>query len=470
MEEVLHQTTETTDNCNPFSEMIDSSEMNDTDNYWTAMLIHADRVFITDLNDYDNECVLMSIGESLLRNQDEQHLLPMLQDSGIELTDHTHPVRKDTLTSADSQKWRQAEQTEMEMLKQRDVLRIATLPFGTRAIPTKWVLTIKSDGKYKARLVACGNREKYDGVTYSPTTNKVVTWLLFALMVYYDLKTRVIDITGAFTAERCPRDVYLRVDKQIYKLYMNLYGLSDAAKEFHDRMSEHLVAQEYQQSKYDQCLFFKWINAQKYIYIIVHVDDFQCSATSEDLIDEFCTALETKYQITTKPLESYLGISIKTNVDGDRIFTRPVQLQKIFKNWLAPGHKIKVPTTPMAVDYRKGNNDGNCKLYNKTTYQQLLGALMQLLDVRPDIAFAISKCAQRTNQCDENDAKALMRIVTYLYGTQSYGLRLRKADTAQQQTFVRLRAYTDAAYANMQDAKSQYSFGFDLVPYTIPYE
>jgi hypothetical protein len=119
----------------------------------------------------------------------------------------------------------------------------------------------------------------------------------------------------------------------------------------------------------------------------------------------------------------------------------------------------------MAADYSKDKMMHGAKPYNKNLYQQLLGALMQLIDTRPDISFALSKCAQRTNECTENDAKALMRIVLYLQGTRYLGLRITRANRHQQQSMVRLRAYTDAAYANMNDAKSQYSFGFDLIPY-----
>jgi tRNA 2-selenouridine synthase SelU len=52
-------------------------------------------------------------------------------------------------------------------------------------------------------------------------------------------------------------------------------------------------------------------------------------------------------------------------------------------------------------------------------------SLIQIIDVRPDIAFERSHCAQRTQFHLMSDLKALMRIVLYLKGTASLRIRLQ---------------------------------------------
>jgi hypothetical protein len=46
------------------------------------------------------------------------------------------------------------------------------------------------------------------------------------------------------------------------------------------------------------------------------------------------------------------------------------------------------------------------------------------------------------------------------------GLHLRPGRTKQRNAVLELRGYADAAFANMEDGKSQYCFGFDLVDST----
>jgi hypothetical protein len=101
---------------------------------------------------------------------------------------------------------------------------------------------------------------------------------------------------------------------------------------------------------------------------------------------------------------------------------------------------------------------------DKTKYQELVGSLIQLVDVRPDIAFALSRCAQRTQYHLVSDMKALMRIVLYLKGTATLGIQLQPGNHQHGSTYVMLRGYADASYANEPGSKSMYSVSYDLLP------
>lgn len=189
-------------------------------------------------------------------------------------------------------------------------------------------------------------------------------------------------------------------------------------------MSEHVRSGGYVQSKHDHCLFVKWTNWFTFIYILVHVDDFFCAATSEVLIDEFETHLKNRYDITSKPFLGFLGVTITPLEDGSRIFTRSQQLKKIFAKWLPLGVKGVGPITPMARNYEEVRK-GDFQAFDKTEYLSLLGALQQLIDVRPDIMDAVGTAATFNHQYNTEDMKALIRIAKYLWVTQDLGLILR---------------------------------------------
>ena len=88
---------------------------------------------------------------------------------------------------------------------------------------------------------------------------------------------------------------------------------------------------------------------------------------------------------------------------------------------------------------------------------------MQIYDVRPGIAYSVSKIAQRHEAPREHDMEALLQVVKYLYVTRDMALRLRAGDKAAAHTVVRLRGFADCGYTNHINGKSQYSNAWDIV-------
>ena len=387
--------------------------------------------------------------------------------------DPRNPTKGQALKGEDAAAWQAAMDKERDMLnkagtwtgppgRETEPYGFADLPPGVKAIPTSWILKTKDDDTKKARLVSNGNRDPYRGETYAPTASRCIMWLLFAMAVLLNLSTRVLDISGAFVTQDINRQVFVNIDGCIWLLLKYLYGLIDAPKGFNDGMSEHVRSGGYVQSKHDHCLFIKWKNWYTYIYILVHVDDFFCAATSEALIDEFESHLKTRYDITSKQFTSFLGVTITSLEDGSRIFTRSQQLKKIFAKWLPQGVKGIGPTTPMAKNYEQVRK-GDFQACDTTEYLSLLGALQQLIDVRPDIMDAVGTAATFNHKCNTEDMKALIRIAKYLWVTQDLGLILRVGGKMTERHFVFLRGYADASYASMQDGRSKFAYSFDLI-------
>ena len=83
---------------------------------------------------------------------------------------------------------------------------------GAKAIPTKWVFKIKSDGhgvvaRYKARLVACGYRQKFGrdyNLTFAPVAHAASIRMVLALAVRLGLILRQFDVKTAFLYGELP--------------------------------------------------------------------------------------------------------------------------------------------------------------------------------------------------------------------------------------------------------------------------
>jgi len=337
------------------------------------------------------------------------------------------------------------------------------VPFGMPIYPIKRHCKIKDSGTYKVRWVVLGNLDDYDGDTYAPTACKKVVWLIFALSVLLGLYRRFFDIKGAFMAERPTRDIFVELDGIVYQLMYSLYGLKDAPLIFNVGLVTHLKNGGYTQSAWDQCLFFKWVSMDCFIYMIFHVDDFYANGTSEAIIDEFHRHLEQKYTVTSNCDGVFLGTYISPLMDGSSVFRKPLQLQHLFEMYMPNGPIMDIPREPMSQDFCKHFDVEDSPLCDSTKFRALHGKLIQLIDVRPDIAFPVSKLSQRQCRPRVKDMEAQILLVHYLFGTKDKGIVLRRADHASARTLVQLRGFTDMSFACHFNGKSQYCICFDLV-------
>jgi hypothetical protein len=106
-------------------------------------------------------------------------------------------------------------------------------------------------------------------------------------------------------------------------------------------------------------------------------------------------------------------------------------------------------------------NEGSRSNY----FVQLLGELQFLTNAtRPDIAFAVNHLASYTANPTIQHVTALKRILRYLKGTKSYGIRYSNSPNDQSDDTELFHGifhgFADAAYANTEDYKSTAGYVF----------
>jgi len=79
---------------------------------------------------------------------------------------------------------------------------------------------------------------------------------------------------------------------------------------------------------------------------------------------------------------------------------------------------------------------------DKTKYRSAVGNLLYL---RPDIIYAVSKSARKTKDPNLEDWKSISKIMGYLKYTINYGLKFNSNLT--------IKAYSDADYARDKDTR-----------------
>jgi len=103
--------------------------------------------------------------------------------------------------------------------------------------------------------------------------------------------------------------------------------------------------------------------------------------------------------------------------------------------------------------------DDDNEVLETTTYLEHIGSLNYLAVLtRPDILYALSRCAQKCSNPTKRDLRRVMKIYQYLNGTQDYGL------TFGCESDIQLCCYVDASHGQYEDGKGHFGYCFSFGP------
>ncbi|GKB03690.1 putative reverse transcriptase domain-containing protein, partial [Tanacetum coccineum] len=202
-----------------------------------------------------------------------------------------------------------AMQEELMQFKIQKEWILVDLPYGNKAIGTKWVYRNKKDERgvmvtNKARLVAQGYRQEegidYDKV-FDPMARIEAIRIFLAFASYMGFIVYQMDVDSAFLYGTINEEVYVSqplgfVDpkfyKKVYKVVKALYGLHQAPKAWYATISTFLLKSGYRRGTIDMTLFIKkdkndiMLVQDKYVAEILKKFDFMSVKTA-------CTSIET---------------------------------------------------------------------------------------------------------------------------------------------------------------------------------
>jgi len=382
--------------------------------------------------------------------------------------DKDNPTLEQAKKRADWPEFQKAMDAELAQLKADDVYEEIVrrdLPPGVTPIGCMWVLTVKRrpDGsidKYKARLVALGNhqkRDQYDKIKSSTARSSCVK-MLISIQAKTAAHSCVLDVKGAFLKAKVTSEkLYLRLPNgQIVRLKRYLYGLKQAGFQWQETLSLTLQNKGYLQSKHDPCIYYLR-NKTDFIVMTTHVDDFYVVASKPKLIDDLHGALEQAFgevSIKTGDILGYLGMQI-VKKKSEIVITQPGYLEKILaKSGISENSTAK---TPFVENMSESSDDQEA--IDKTTYLEHIGMLNYLAVLtRPDILYALSRCAQQCSNPTKRDLRRVMKIYKYLNGTRHFGLTFGADSNLQ------LNCFVDASHGQYSDGKGHFGYCFSFGP------
>jgi histone deacetylase 1/2 len=144
-------------------------------------------------------------------------------------------------------------------------------------------------------------------------------------------------------------------------------------------------------------------------------------------------------------LHYFLGIEVKRTQEG-----LVISQQKYASDILVwVGMKnCKVVDTPLSTSEKLSLTDGDpVGAEDSTKYRSMVGALQYLTFTRPDICFAMNKVCQFLHAPTTVYWSAVKRILRYIHGSLTIGLKFRKSPS------MVVSAFSDADWAGCVDDK-----------------
>ncbi|GJY14086.1 putative ribonuclease H-like domain-containing protein [Tanacetum coccineum] len=354
--------------------------------------------------------------------------------SALILGDPTLSSSKKKKEALEDESWVDAMQEELLQFKIQKVRILVDLPFGKKAIGTKWVYRNKKNERGVARFEA------------------IRIFLAFAS--YMGFIVYQMDVKSAFLYGKIDEEVYVsqppgfldpKYPQKVYKVVKALYGLHQAPRAWYATLSTFLLKNGYRRGTIDKTLFIKK-DKHDIILVQVYVDDIIFGSTKKSWCDEFEALMKSRFQMSSMgELTFFLGLQVKQKADGIFI-SQDKYVAEILKKF--DFANVKTASTPIETQ-KPLVKDEEASDVDVHLYRSMIGSLMYLTASRPDIMFAVCACSRFQVTPKSSHLSAVKRIFRYLKGKPKLGLWYPRVSSFD------LESYSDSDYAGANlDRKS----------------
>nr|GEY31192.1 copia protein [Tanacetum cinerariifolium] len=182
------------------------------------------------------------------------------------------------------------------------------------------------------------------------------------------------------------------------KVVKALYGLHQDPRAWYETLANFLLENGFQRGKIDQTLFIKRQKGD-ILLVQIYVDDIIFGATNKDLCKYFEKLMKDKFQMSSMgELTFFLGLQVKQNKDGIFISQDKYVAEILRKFGLTEGKSASTP-----IDTEKPLlKDPDGEDVDVHTYRSMIGSLMYLTSLRPDIMFVVCALTMLVQAWTEN--------------------------------------------------------------------
>ncbi|CAJ2640052.1 unnamed protein product [Trifolium pratense] len=349
--------------------------------------------------------------------------------------------------------WRSAMHDEIDALHHNHTWSLVPRPPSANVVGSKWIFRtkMKEDGtidRFKARLVAKGYTQIPGldfGETFSPVVKAPTIRVVLSLALHFKWPLKQLDVKNAFLhgtlnervyMEQPPGFVHSQYPNHVCLLHKSLYGLKQAPRAWFEKLYTCLVSIGFTCSKADSSLFI-YRHDTNFIILLVYVDDVIITGNNSNFISSLTQRLNKDFALKDLgQLHYFLGLEIRYFSGGITISQTKYARDILAKAKMLEASKINTPIAHKAIELSDDH-----EFVDPTEYRSLCGSLQYLTFTRPDITHAVNIVCQHFQNPTKKDMRAVKRILRYIKGTLTHGLRYLS------QSSLTLNAFCDADWA-----------------------
>jgi hypothetical protein len=400
------------------------------------------------MNNSDSENVNRPNHDSVQTRPQRKTKLPAM------LNDYVLLTYEEAVTGENKDKWIEAINEEKQsLIKNRtwNVVESENVD-NTNIVSSRWIFTVKEDGRYKARLVARGFEQK-KGLTfeetYSPVVSNAALRLIFGIAASKNFHMMQFDIKTAFLYGEVDEDIFMSLPEgfeegKVVKLNKALYGLKQAPLKWNQCFSNCLIREGLEPTKCERCIFKNESNS---LFLAIFVDDGiligKDKGEMKTLLEKLCTEFEVKIDYNPK---YFLGMCIERTDDQIKLKQSKYAEQVVCTYNM---NDAKISETPIDNGYNVVNSNNKSEEIN-FPYREAVGSLLYLSNkTRPDISLAVNILSRKVEKPASNDINCVKRTLRYVKGSMNKGVsyKISKNDANV------LECYCDADYAGDEESR-----------------
>jgi len=324
------------------------------------------------------------------------------------------------------------ERTQVEANKTWRPIEDGEITNTDEIIPSVVIYTRKRCGRFKARIVALGNRQTRvsNSEIYSPTVSHAANRYLVVEAAAEGYHLEQFDISNAFLKASLEDErVFLRLPKHwssspkgdVVKLLKSLYGLKVSPRKWFDLYRTTLEKDGWLMNPREPGIFRK-----DGMILSIYVDDSLLAgkdkqkviAERDKILSWFPGKVIPPVLCGDVEVRDLLGATLRYN--RDRRWCK-ISMEDAVDRLLKKFNMAdcKSVATPCMHD----NDLSQGKEVTTFPIRQLVGGLLYVAVItRPDISFAVQRVARCVTKCTDAVVKACKRILAYLKGTKDLGV------------------------------------------------
>jgi hypothetical protein len=176
---------------------------------------------------------------------------------------------------------------------------------------------------------------------------------------------------------------------RVYKFSKTLYELKQVPRAWYARLKTFLLEHGYVMGSVDKTLF-TLKHGTDFLLVQIYVDDIIFDGSSHTLVSRFQEMMENEFQMSMMgELTFFLGIQLKQTKEG--IFIHQAKYMKDLMKKINMA-ELKPVSTPMIMAMAL-DPDEKGEAVDQREYRNMMGSLLYLTSIRPDIQFTVCLCA-----------------------------------------------------------------------------